>query len=63
MGYFVPALHHTPEVIRYLKGEWEAYCVIEAEWYQHLGELTGQWFSIMARQKFNGTTLLLISNQ
>jgi 4-amino-4-deoxy-L-arabinose transferase-like glycosyltransferase len=63
MGHFVPALHQTPEIIRYLKGEGEAYCIIEAEWYQRLGELTGQRFSIMARQDFNSTTLLLISNQ
>ena len=63
LGRFVPALHQTPEVIRYLKGEGQVYCVIEAEWYQRLGELTGQWFPIVARQEFYGSTLLLISNQ
>ena len=63
LGRFVPALHQTPEVIRYLKGEGQVYCVIEAEWYQRLGELTGHWFPIVARQEFYGSTLLLISNQ
>jgi hypothetical protein len=63
LGYFVPALYQTTEVIWYLKGEGEVYCVIEAEWYQRLGELTGQWFPIVVRQKFDGSTLLLISNQ
>ena len=63
LGHFVPALHQTPEVIRYLTGEGQVYCVIEADWYQRLGELTGQRFPIMARQEFYGSTLLLISNQ
>ncbi len=61
--HFVPALHQTPEVIRYLNGAGEAYCVIEAKWYQHLGEQTGQWFPIVARQEFDGSSLLLISNR
>jgi 4-amino-4-deoxy-L-arabinose transferase-like glycosyltransferase len=63
LGRFVPALHQIPEVIRYLTGEEEVYCVIEAEWYQRLGEQTGQWYPIMARQEFEASTLLLISNQ
>jgi 4-amino-4-deoxy-L-arabinose transferase-like glycosyltransferase len=63
LGHFVPELHQTPEVMRYLKGEGEAYCVIEVEGYQRLGELTGLWFPVMARQEFDRSTLLLISNR
>lgn len=63
LGYFVPELHRTAEVIRHLGGEGEVYCVIAAEEYQRLGELTGHWFPIVARQEFDRSTLLLISNQ
>jgi 4-amino-4-deoxy-L-arabinose transferase-like glycosyltransferase len=63
LGHFIPALYQTPEVIRYLGGEGQAYCVIDVEWYQRLGELTGMWFPIVARQEFDRSTLLLISNQ
>jgi 4-amino-4-deoxy-L-arabinose transferase-like glycosyltransferase len=63
LGYFVPALHHPAEIMQYLSGAGEAYCVIEAESYQRLGELTGQWFPIITHQEFDGTSLLLISNR
>jgi len=63
LGHFVPALHQIPEVIRYLGGEGEVYCLIEAEGYQRLGELTGIWFPIVARQEFDRSMLLLISNR
>ena len=63
LGDFIPALQQTPEVIQYLQGEGQRYCVVEAEWYQHLGALTGQELTIVVRRKFSGSTLLLISNQ
>ena len=63
LGRFVPQLHQTPEVIRYLGGDGEAFCVIDAEGYQRLNELTGRLFPIMARQEFDRSTLLLISNR
>jgi 4-amino-4-deoxy-L-arabinose transferase-like glycosyltransferase len=63
LGRFVPELHQTPEVIRYLGGDEEAFCLIEAEGYQRLGELTGIFFPIVARQEFDRSILLLISNR
>jgi hypothetical protein len=46
-----------------LEGQREAFCIIEAESYQRLSELTGRLFPILARQEFDRSTLLLISNQ
>jgi 4-amino-4-deoxy-L-arabinose transferase-like glycosyltransferase len=63
LGRFVPALHPLSDVIRFLRGEEEAFCVIEAEEYDRLGELTGQLFPVVARQQFDRDTLLLISNR
>jgi 4-amino-4-deoxy-L-arabinose transferase-like glycosyltransferase len=63
LGYFVQELRQTSEVVHYLRGEGQAYCVIGAEGYQRLGELISLWFPIMARQEFDRSTLLLISNR
>ncbi len=63
LGRFVPELHHPSEVIRFLGGEEEAFCVIAAEDYQRLADLTGQRFPVVARQEFDRATLLLISNR
>jgi 4-amino-4-deoxy-L-arabinose transferase-like glycosyltransferase len=63
LGRFVPALHHSSEVIHYLERDGEAFCVIEAEWYQRLGELSGRFLPILARQEFDRSALLLISNR
>jgi hypothetical protein len=63
LGRFVPELHHSSEVIHYLERDGEAFCVIEAEWYQRLGELTGRFLPILARQEFDRSALLLISNR
>ncbi len=62
-GRFVPALPEISEVIRYLGADGESFCVIDAEAYQRLTELTGQSFPIMARQEFDDATLLLITNR
>jgi 4-amino-4-deoxy-L-arabinose transferase-like glycosyltransferase len=62
LGRFVSVLNHTPDVIRYLEGQGEAFCVIDAEAYQRLAEQTGRFFPIVARQEFHRATLLLISN-
>ena len=63
LGRFVPELHQPAAVMHYLEGDGEAFCIIEAEWYQRLGELTGRFFPILARQEFDRSTLLLISNR
>jgi 4-amino-4-deoxy-L-arabinose transferase-like glycosyltransferase len=63
LGHFVPAIQQTPDIMRYLERGEQVYCVIDGEVYQRLGELMGQWFPIGARQEFNGSRLLLISNQ
>jgi 4-amino-4-deoxy-L-arabinose transferase-like glycosyltransferase len=63
LGRFVPELHQFTEVMHYLEGNREAFCIIEAEWYQQLGELTGRFFPILARQELDRSTLLLISNR
>jgi 4-amino-4-deoxy-L-arabinose transferase-like glycosyltransferase len=63
LGRFVPDLHQSAAVMHYLEGDGEAFCIIEAEWYQRLGELTGRFFPILARQEFDRSTLLLISNR
>jgi hypothetical protein len=63
LGRFVPELHQPSEVIDYLEKDGEAFCVIEAEWYQRLGERTGRSFPILARQAFDRSTLLLIANR
>jgi 4-amino-4-deoxy-L-arabinose transferase-like glycosyltransferase len=63
LGRFVPELHQSSEVIHYLERDEKAFCVIGAEWYQQLGELTGRFFPILARQEFDRSTLLLISNR
>ncbi len=63
LGRFVPELHQTPDVIRYLGGEGEAFCIIEAEGYRRLRELTGILFPIVAHQEFDRVTLLLVSNR
>lgn len=63
LGRFVPEMHHLSDVVRFLGGEGSAFCVIEAAEYHRLGELTGQLFPIEARQEFDRTTLLLISNR
>jgi 4-amino-4-deoxy-L-arabinose transferase-like glycosyltransferase len=62
LGRFVPELHQMPEVIRYLERDGQVFCVIEAELYQRLHELTGRSFPILARQEFDRSSLLLISN-
>jgi 4-amino-4-deoxy-L-arabinose transferase-like glycosyltransferase len=63
LGRFVPELRQSGEVMHYLEGQREAFCIIEAESYQRLSELTGRLFPILARQEFDRSTLLLISNQ
>jgi 4-amino-4-deoxy-L-arabinose transferase-like glycosyltransferase len=63
LGRVVPEMHHPSDVIRFLEGEEEVFCVIEAEEYQRLGELTGERFPVLARQDFDRATLLLISNR
>jgi hypothetical protein len=63
LGRFVPNLHHISEVIHYLERDEEAFCVIEAEGYQRLGERTGRFFPVVARRAFDHATLLLISNR
>jgi 4-amino-4-deoxy-L-arabinose transferase-like glycosyltransferase len=63
LGRFIPALHGTSEVIHYLERDGEAFCVIEAEGYQRLGERIGRFFPVVARQAFDRSTLLLISNR
>jgi 4-amino-4-deoxy-L-arabinose transferase-like glycosyltransferase len=63
LGRFVPELRQTPEVVRYLGGEGEAFCIIEGEGYRRLSELTGTLFPIVAHQEFERVTLLLISNR
>ena len=63
LGRFVPELHRTSEVMRYLERHEEAFCIIEAEGYQRLGQHSGRFFPVMAQQEFDRTTLLLISNR
>jgi 4-amino-4-deoxy-L-arabinose transferase-like glycosyltransferase len=67
LGQFAPELPYTAEVIHYLdhylERNEEAFCIIEAEGYQRLGEHTGRFFPVVARQKFDRSTLLLISNR
>lgn len=63
LGQYVPALPDTPEVVRYLGGDEEAFCVIESETHRVLRELTGRTFVIIAQQQFDRATLLLISNR
>jgi hypothetical protein len=63
LGRFVPALRQTSDVIHYLERDEEGFCVIEAEGYQRLGERTGRFFPIVARQEVDRLTLLLISNR
>lgn len=63
LGRFVPALRQTSDVIHYLERDEEGFCVIEAEDYQRLGERTGRFFPIVARQEVDRLTLLLISNR
>jgi 4-amino-4-deoxy-L-arabinose transferase-like glycosyltransferase len=63
LGRFVPELHQATEIIRYLEGEREVFCVIEAQEYRRLSELTGLLFPIVARQAFDRSMLLLISNR
>jgi 4-amino-4-deoxy-L-arabinose transferase-like glycosyltransferase len=63
LGRFVPEVHHPSDVIRFLGGEKEAFCIIEAGVYQRLAELTGHLFPVVARQEFDRATLLLISNR
>jgi hypothetical protein len=49
--------------MRYLERHEEAFCIIEAEGYQRLGQHSGRFFPVMAQQEFDRTTLLLISNR
>jgi hypothetical protein len=63
LGRFVPELHHLSDIIRFLEEEDEAFCVIEAEAYDRVAELTSQVFPVVARQTFDRATLLLISNR
>jgi hypothetical protein len=63
LGRFVPELSESAEIIRYLAQEGEAFCIIEADWYQRLGGLTGRVLPILARQDFDRVPLLLISNR
>jgi 4-amino-4-deoxy-L-arabinose transferase-like glycosyltransferase len=63
LGRFVPILPEIPAVIHYLGEGREAFCVVEAEAYQRLGEEAGRPFRIVARQEFDHSTLFLISNQ
>ena len=63
LGHFIPELHQAAEVMHYLAQDEEVFCIIEAEWYQRLGELTGLFFPILARREFDRATLLLISNR
>ena len=45
LGHFIPELHQAAEVMHYLAQDEEVFCIIEAEWYQRLGELTGRLLS------------------
>jgi hypothetical protein len=63
VGRFVPVLPELAEVMRYLEGDGEVFCVIESEAYQQLIGLSGQPIAIVAGQKFDRTMLLLISNR
>jgi len=63
LGDFVPEVVQFSEILRYLARDGETFCIIEAEWYQDLGERTGRFFPILARQEFDRSTLLLISNR
>jgi 4-amino-4-deoxy-L-arabinose transferase-like glycosyltransferase len=63
LGRFVPELHQTSEILHYLESGGEVFCIIEAEEYQRLGELAGRFFPIVARQEFDRSTLLLITNR
>jgi 4-amino-4-deoxy-L-arabinose transferase-like glycosyltransferase len=63
LGRFVPGLQESAEVLHYLDGDRQAFCIIEAGWYQRLGEATGRYFPTLVRQAFDRSTLLLISNR
>ena len=63
LGRFIPELPQSIEVVPYLEQEGEAFCIIEADWYQQLGEITGRLLPILAHQEFGRSTLLLISNR
>jgi 4-amino-4-deoxy-L-arabinose transferase-like glycosyltransferase len=63
LGRFIPGLHQSAEVLHYLGGDRQAFCIIEAGWYQQLGEATGRYFPILVRQPFDRSTLFLISNR
>jgi 4-amino-4-deoxy-L-arabinose transferase-like glycosyltransferase len=63
LGDFVPEVDQPPEILHYLERDGEAFCIIDAEWYQGLVERTGHFFPILARQEFDRSTLLLISNR
>jgi hypothetical protein len=63
LGDFVPDVVQSSEILHYLERDEEALCIIEVEWYQDLGERTGRFFPILARQEFDRSTLLLISNR
>jgi 4-amino-4-deoxy-L-arabinose transferase-like glycosyltransferase len=63
LGRFLPDLPKSVEVMHYLDQDGEAFCIIEADWYQQLGKSTGRFLPILAGQEFGRSTLLLISNR
>jgi 4-amino-4-deoxy-L-arabinose transferase-like glycosyltransferase len=63
LGRFLPELSQSVEVMHYLDQDGEAFCIIEADWYQQLGKRTGRFLPILAGQEFGRSTLLLISNR
>jgi len=60
---YTPAVPAMSEVMEYLRGEGEAYCIIDRAFYQELLGLGGPPLVILAEEKFGPAELLLISNR